>query len=334
MDSLAWRAVIFHYAETGKTPTEINTILHESHGENAPHKSTTFRWFNEYKRGRKDLATRKSTGRPPEAMTEGKKAAALRLIHKFPRISARVLAQQLSMDDHSVKTLLNHHLGMQKLLAIWVPNTLSDAQKQARVTNARDILSTWGHRWTRFCSRLLTVDETWVSYQTPLNRQTATEWRPALSKPPEIPRRARDGRKLISVVFWDSEGVVHCEFFKSTPTRPGLNAELYSAILDRLYATLEVKRPQLLRRGVLFLQDNAPCHKAKVVLEKLQQFKFKILPHRPNSPDIAPSNYHLFSALKNNLAGSQLMDEEQVEVRVNAFLSQKRQASISAASRN
>lgn len=323
MDSQAWRAVIYHHAKMGKTPTQTTEILHKIHGENAPHKSTVCKWHNEYKWGRKDLATRKSTGRPSEAITERKKVAALNLITKYPRISARVLAQQLNIDDHTVKILLNHHLGMAKLLAIWVPNTLTAAQKLARVDNAKEILKVWGNRWSNFCSRLLTVDETWVSYNTALSRRGAAEWRPIGSQPPQLPRRAYDNRKLMAVVFWDMEGVVHCEFFKSTPAQPGLNSKLYLAMIERLYTSLQEKRPQLLRRGVLFLQDNATPHKAKVVLEKLEQFKFKIIAHPPNSPDVAPSDYHLFPALKNNLAGSKLLDREQVECRVLQFFESK-----------
>jgi hypothetical protein len=45
---------------------------------------------------------------------------------------------------------------------------------------------------------------------------------------------------------------------------------------------------------VLFLHDNAPAHRALATQKKLAYLGFQCLDHPPYSPDLAPSDYHLF----------------------------------------
>jgi len=47
-------------------------------------------------------------------------------------------------------------------------------------------------------------------------------------------------------------------------------------------------------KRALFLQDNAPAHRALATQKKLAYLGCKCLDHPPYSPDLAPSDYHLF----------------------------------------
>ena len=53
----------------------------------------------------------------------------------------------------------------------------------------------------------------------------------------------------------------------------------------------------------LFLHDNAPAHRALAAQEKLAYLGFQCLDHPPYSPDLTPSDYHLFPGLKKQLKG-------------------------------
>jgi histone-lysine N-methyltransferase SETMAR len=56
-------------------------------------------------------------------------------------------------------------------------------------------------------------------------------------------------------------------------------------------------------KGVLFLHDNVPAHQALAIQKKLAYLGFQCLDHPPYSPDLAPSDYHLFSGQKKQLKG-------------------------------
>jgi len=51
-------------------------------------------------------------------------------------------------------------------------------------------------------------------------------------------------------------------------------------------------------KGVLFLHNNAPAHRALATQKKLAYLGFQCLNHPPYSLDLAPSDYHLFPGLK------------------------------------
>jgi len=64
---------------------------------------------------------------------------------------------------------------------------------------------------------------------------------------------------------------------------------------------LKEKRRGKVTKGVLFLHDNAPAHRALASHKKLAYQGFQCLDHPPYSPDLAPSDYHLFPGLKKQL---------------------------------
>ncbi|KAG5320272.1 MOS1T transposase, partial [Pseudoatta argentina] len=53
---------------------------------------------------------------------------------------------------------------------------------------------------------------------------------------------------------------------------------------------------------VILLHDNARPHVAKPVKTYLETLKWEVLPHPPYSPDIAPSDFHLFRSMAHGLA--------------------------------
>ena len=63
----------------------------------------------------------------------------------------------------------------------------------------------------------------------------------------------------------------------------------------------EGKPPRKVTKGALFLHVNAPAHQAHATRKKLAYLGFQCLDHPPYFPDLAPSDYHLFSGLKNQL---------------------------------
>ena len=50
--------------------------------------------------------------------------------------------------------------------------------------------------------------------------------------------------------------------------------------------------------GVLLQHDNAWLHTARSTVATMHDLSFECLPHPPYSPDLAPSDFHVFGPLK------------------------------------
>ena len=122
-------------------------------------------------------------------------------------------------------------------------------------------------------------------------------------------------------VGWNVQGIIH---FELLPRNATMTARLYVDQLDRLNQSLSRKHPSLVnRKGVLFLHDNARPHVAKVTREKIKDLSWEVLPHPPYSPDLAPSDFHLFRSLQNHLADINFVDEESLKNDLSAFFASK-----------
>ena len=60
------------------------------------------------------------------------------------------------------------------------------------------------------------------------------------------------------------------------------------------------------------MHDNAPAHQALATQKKLAYPGFQCLDHPPYSPDLAPSDYHLFPRLKKQLKGRHFSSDAEV----------------------
>jgi transposase len=71
------------------------------------------------------------------------------------------------------------------------------------------------------------------------------------------------------------------------------------------------------------LHDNARPHTANKTNETLRNFKWEVLEHPPYSPDLAPSDFHLFRPLRHHLSAEHFPDDEAVEREVTALFRQQ-----------
>ncbi|UYV66819.1 hypothetical protein LAZ67_4002984 [Cordylochernes scorpioides] len=74
------------------------------------------------------------------------------------------------------------------------------------------------------------------------------------------------------------------------------------------------------RQGqIILLHDNARPHVAQVVKAALQEFEWEVLQHPPYSPDLAPTDYHLFRSMSNHMRGTTFDEEEDLKTWLNNF---------------
>jgi len=149
-----------------------------------------------------------------------------------------------------------------------------------------------------FLSRLVTMDETWLYHSDPETKQQSMEWRHSGSPRPKTFRVQKSAEKVLASIFWDQNGILLIDYLPKGQT---IKAEYYSSLLVQLEAILKEKRRGKVTKVVLFLHDNSPAHWALATQKKLAYLGFQSLDHPPYSPDLAPSDYHLFPGPKKQL---------------------------------
>jgi len=102
---------------------------------------------------------------------------------------------------------------------------------------------------------------------------------------------------ILASIFWDQVGILTIDYLPKGQT---INAEYYSSLLVQLKDISKEKHHGIFTKGVLFLHDNTPDYRALATQKKLAYLGFHSLDHPPYSPDLAPSDYHLFPGLKKN----------------------------------
>ncbi len=90
--------------------------------------------------------------------------------------------------------------------------------------------------------------------------------------------------------------------------------------MQRLNEVLLQKRPVLAnQKGIILLHDNARPHVAKLTQQKIKQFGWEALAHPPRSPDLGPSDYHLFLSLRHHLCSKHYEDSDEIKSDFTAF---------------
>ncbi|KAG5313023.1 MOS1T transposase, partial [Pseudoatta argentina] len=107
---------------------------------------------------------------------------------------------------------------------------------------------------------------------------------------------------------------------------PWLEAgDRYRLQLMRLSRALKEKRPLYAQRHdkVILLHDNARPHVAKPVKTYLETLKWEVLPHPLYSPDIAPSDFHLFRSMAHGLADRRFHSYEEAQKWIDSWIASK-----------
>jgi len=147
---------------------------------------------------------------------------------------------------------------------------------------------------------MVTTDETWLYHYDPETKQQWIEWQHSGSPRPKKFRVQKSAGKVLASIVWDKDSILLIDYLPKGQT---INAEYYSSLLVQLQGIWKEKRCGKVTKGVLFLHDNIPPHQALATQKKLAYLGFHCLDHPPNSPDLTPSDYHLFPGLKKQLKG-------------------------------
>ena len=118
----------------GKNPTECFKLLKEVYGKDVMSRPRVFEWHKHFKSGCEEVKNDPKSGRPSTTKTDENIKRVKQLVRSDRRLTVRMIADELSLNRESVRTILLHDLGMWKVCSKLVPMILSEDQKQHRVT--------------------------------------------------------------------------------------------------------------------------------------------------------------------------------------------------------
>ena len=206
-------------------------------------------------------------------------------------------------------------LGNSKVCARWVPRQLTEAHTQSRLEACSELLE-YCHSEKIFLQRIVAGDETWVHHFKPESKRASMEWCHPIPPRSKFKSRQSAGKVMVTV-FWDSVGMITVDFMSKGAT---INSNVYIDTLKKLKARIQRVRPALEMSEVLLHHDNTRPHTSLKTREVTSSFGWTTISHPPYSPDLAPSNFHLFGPLKESLRGLHFSSDEEVETAVRKWL--------------
>ena len=122
----------------------------------------------------------------------------------------------------------------------------------------------------------------------------------------------------MAIVFWDRHSVLLVEFMQQRKT---VIVSDYYAVVTKLRDTIENKRRGLLTTVVLLLLDNARSHSAIRTQNLIRSFGCGQIDRPPYSPDLAPSDFHLFRYFNEFLGSKRFATDDEIKEAVQDWLS-------------
>lgn len=215
--------------------------------------------------------------------------------------------------------IVNEVFCYNKTSARWVPTSLTFAHKKNRMGAALEFLTRYDADGDIFLDLIVTGDETWISYKTPGNLRATSGYGEASHEFSSDPRKETPNlntRNVMVTVFWDRNGLIHMEFL---PRGETINSEAYCDTLQRLQRAIQNKRG-FMSENVFLIHDNARHHSSARTQRELQRLNWEVFGHPPFSPDLAPSDFHLFPKLKEFVDGRSFVNGKDLKQAVACWL--------------
>ena len=311
-DNVEFRSVIKFLILRNTSSQEIIVQLRTVYGDYCPCRATIYNWIREFRSGRTSVFDAERDGRPREISSD-KKEKLEDIVTTERRITTRELAERINVSKGTLHMMLCD-LGIRKLCSRFVPKLLTAEMQQARLCCVQQNLDLFEELGEAFLSNIVTEDETPLSLYIPETKRQSASWTFPGEKPALKLRSGTSHKKcLMLTIFWDKKGPIKVDFAGS---KQRINSEYYCQLIKEVRTLRRKPRNQ----QMWLLHDNAPIHTSQRTKEQIASCGFSLVAHPPYSPDIAPSDFHLFKRLKNDLRGEKFDNPAQLQEKVSNLM--------------
>jgi histone-lysine N-methyltransferase SETMAR len=110
--------------------------------------------------------------------------------------------------------------------------------------------------------------------------------------------------------FWDSEGTLLVDFLERGAT---INSQRHVQALKKFKQRSRRVRPNRKTNQVLLLHDNSRPRISLRTKKEISNMRWTVLCHSPYSPDLVPSDFHVFGPQKYVLLGRPLAEDDELK---------------------
>lgn len=205
------------------------------------------------------------------------------------------LSAKFGIPYGTCQRIVTEKLGMTKKNAKWVPHELTPGQMEVRVVYSKFNLQQYNQQKTRL-EHTVAIDETWVSFNRPPERDQARQWLREGERPMSVAVLNRYGPKVMMVLAMDIHGICYYEILDKNEK---MSATRYLEFLKRLMDRWRGSR----KHTVWLLDDNARPHRTAPITQWIEENRIERWHQPPYSPDLSPCDFGCFHALKRAIGG-------------------------------
>ena len=266
---------------------EVHRVMHPVYGDNCFSRKTVFSWIQEFNMIRQSIRDQERPGRPAEVSTEVTVQRVQQINSNDRHMSIDYIAHSVCCSLATAYDIMNEQLKFvhSGCSAGWLRN--KNVQNGSVLAASQSVH--WGRRGLHGMKNW--KDLSWNGNIPPHQKKKKFKTIPSACK-------------VMLTMFWDMQGVILQKF---QPHGENVNAASYCTTLWELRQAIRHKQPGLLTKGV-------------ILQELLWTFRWDCLDHPLYSPDLAPSDFHLFGPLKNYLGVCHFANDDAVIQEVTRWL--------------
>lgn len=179
-----------------------------------------YEWYKRFQEGREDIEDNARSGCPSTSTNDENVEKVKEIVLANRRITIREeeIVEEIGIFYGTCEAIFADVLNMKRVTAKFVLKLLNFQQKQHRVTIAEQMLVDVADNPDLF-KRVITGDETWIyGYDVQMKAQSS-QWKFSEESRPKKARQVRLNMKILLIVFFDYNGIVHHEFLPPGHTR-------------------------------------------------------------------------------------------------------------------
>ena len=154
-----------------------------------------------------------------------------------------------------------------------------------------------------YLDQTMTRDEKWILYD---NWWWPAQWVNQEAAPKHFPMPNLHQNEVMVTVWCSSASLIHYSFLNPDKT---ITSEKYAQQISEMHQKLQCLQPALVnRKSPSLLHDKGEdwLYVAQPVLQRLNEYGYKVMPRPSYSPDLSSTDYHFFKYFDTIFAGKMI----------------------------